>query len=313
MLNIISEVTISVREIPTLTAGLQRAKASHILDDAFVSKHTQRLSTAEERYKAVEPAARTSAQDGNLSALRDALDAARFAGVASEDLAPYRSISQDMHARLQIVREIVVATKDKHHTKLQQALEKAKNLGTASNSPLPEGETGFRATFRAGETGVHKMLREAMQSGSTVLSHLESLAQTRAVMDLAITNNDKAALEESIVKGTSLGMSREVLDSARTALKDMDRVKIKCHLNTDIRIVTIARDAKYPELKSKIEQTYGMSLPLVMKYKDEVGDLITLASQEDLVNALHTVGDSKLDIFLAVSAAGMRNSVECMF
>lgn len=256
--------------------------------------------------------------------------------MSEKDLSAYRAAYQDLHGRLHAVREIVVATKEKHHTKLQRALDQAKtlkntnlNLENNSETMVELGQSRSTAAdasefirkMREGETGVHKMLKEAVQSGSSVLTHLESVASIRSLLETSVSTEDKVGLEEVVNRGATLGMTREV-EAAKSALRAMDRVRIKCHLHTDIRILSVPRDTQYDELKMKIEQTYASTTPFIMKYRDDVGDLITLASHEDLTNALLCVSSSvetpstsrrgtpKLDVFLALPANSVRSSLE---
>lgn len=245
-----------------------------------------------------------------------------MAGVATADLAPYTSALQELQARLQAVREIVVATKDKHQGKLAQALEKARVLLPPPDAKdvkvaPQEGEAPLRALMRTGDTGVHKMLRDAVQSAGAVLAHLEAVAAVRAQLEASIAARNKAGLEEVVARGTALGMAREV-EAARTALRDMDRIRIKCHLGTDIRILSLPRDMRFAELRTKVEQTYGAgAAAFVMKYKDDVGDMITLATQEDLATALALIDAAtqdgngpKLSVYLSTPALNPRASIE---
>lgn len=298
----------------------------------------------EDSLKFVENNAISSSQDGNLSPFRDALEKASSLGLSTNDLAPYRSAYQDLHSRLNSVREIVVGTKEKHHTKLQRALEQARALKSTfslltennnNNDGIELGQSRstsadsseFIRLMKEGETGVHKMLKDAIQSGTSVLSHLEAVVSVRTLLETSISTEDKIGLEDVIIRGGALGMTREV-ESAKSALRAMDKVRIKCHLHTDIRILSVPRDIQFPELKTKIEQTYNSTSSFVMKYRDDVGDLITLASHEDLNNALLTMeaavettptsarkktSNPKLDVFLALptnSPTSVRASLE---
>lgn len=273
--------------------------------------------------RSVESAANAAMQDGNLAPFRDALEKAKSTHVTSEDLAPYIAVHQDLQVRLQAVREIVLATKEKHQPKLQQALDKARTLRPFESDAARHGaESAVLKLMREGETGVHKMLQDAMQSGASVLSHLEAVAAVRSLLESSVSTEDKVGLEDVVTRGSALGMTREV-EAARNALRAMDRIRIKCHLHTDIRILSIPRDTHFSDLKSKIEQTYGATSAFVMKYRDDVGDLITLASHEDLANALLTMDASvdtpagsrkgsgpKLDVFLALPENNVRASLE---
>ena len=302
---------------------MQRAVSSHLLDGSFANTLTHRLDQQEECVRSMEAGANAAAQDGNLAPFHELLDKAKSTNIASEDLSPYLAVYQDLQTRLQAVREIVVATKEKHHSKLQQALDKAGAIPQLVSDSARNGmESAALKMMCEGATGVHKMLRDAVQSGSTVLSHLEAVAVVRARLESGVSAEDKAGLEDVITRGTALGMTREV-EVARNALRAMDRIRIKCHLHTDIRILSVPRDTIFLDLKSKIEQTYGATTAFVMKYRDDVGDLITLASQEDLANALLTMDASvdthsgtrrstgpKLDVFLSLPTTSVRSSLD---
>jgi hypothetical protein len=317
---------ISVLEIAKYKTLIQRAASMHLLEESFANTLTQRLDQREECMRSVEAVSNTASQDGNLAPFREALEKAKSSHVAPEDLAPYLAVHQDLQVRLQVVRDIVQATKEKHHTKLQQTLDKARTMRAFESDATHNGaESATLKLMREGETGVHKMLRDAMQSGASVLSHLEAVSAVRALLESSVSTEDKVGLEDVVVRGSALGMTREV-EAAQNALRAMDRIRIKCHLHTDIRILSVPRDTLFPDLKSKIEQTYGATTAFIMKYRDDVGDLITLASHEDLANALLTMDASvdtpsgtrrgtgpKLDVFLSLPTNAVRTSLEGTF
>ena len=58
------------------------------------------------------------------------------------------------------------------------------------------------------------------------------------------------------------------------------RVRLKCHYNNEIRLVRINGGASFSQLLARLREDYGFELKL--KYEDQEGDLITLASQNDL-------------------------------
>lgn len=66
-------------------------------------------------------------------------------------------------------------------------------------------------------------------------------------------------------------------------------LRIKAKLKDDIRIVEIPRGAGYEELKLSIRQKFPEAGPLVMKYKDEGGDEITINARQDVAMAIASV------------------------
>ena len=60
----------------------------------------------------------------------------------------------------------------------------------------------------------------------------------------------------------------------------MLKVRLKCRYNNEIRLVHIDGSSSFSQLASRLSQDYGFDVSL--KYEDPEGDLITLASQNDL-------------------------------
>lgn len=78
------------------------------------------------------------------------------------------------------------------------------------------------------------------------------------------------------------------------------QVRIKCHHGQDIRVLLVPRSLPFLELKAKIEKKLSLGKS-ILKYRDDVGDLITIASHEEWEEALvythsHTAG--KFDLFI---------------
>uniref|UniRef100_A0A7S0MRM9 PB1 domain-containing protein n=1 Tax=Pyramimonas obovata TaxID=1411642 RepID=A0A7S0MRM9_9CHLO len=76
-------------------------------------------------------------------------------------------------------------------------------------------------------------------------------------------------------------------------------VRVKCDLEGDIRRFSLEEPLAYDELKKHLETIYEMG-ELVIKYKDDEDDLVTIASERDLVEARTCVQDSfwRLKLFV---------------
>eukprot|EP01035_Chromulina_nebulosa_P027649 gene27649-36393_t len=57
-------------------------------------------------------------------------------------------------------------------------------------------------------------------------------------------------------------------------------MRLKCRYEGDIRIVTVTAETDFAELRKRLSSDYGFDVSL--KYEDRDGDMITLASQNDL-------------------------------
>lgn len=76
-------------------------------------------------------------------------------------------------------------------------------------------------------------------------------------------------------------------------------VRVKCDLEGDFRRFSLEGPMVYDELMKHLETIYGID-ELVIKYKDDEDDLVTIASERDLVEASSFVQDSlwRLKLFV---------------
>ena len=71
------------------------------------------------------------------------------------------------------------------------------------------------------------------------------------------------------------------------------RIRLKCHWQNGIRVVNATRASSFQTLKQRLEADYGFEISL--QYEDPEGDMITLASQNDLVELI----DQLLDLLIS--------------
>ncbi|KAL6063740.1 STE/STE11 protein kinase, variant 1 [Balamuthia mandrillaris] len=77
--------------------------------------------------------------------------------------------------------------------------------------------------------------------------------------------------------------SDRLFPSAQDSDNIFHRVRLKCHFNSEIRMVSVPRDITYSNLMHRLQKEYAEAICL--QYKDEEGDIITIRSQEDLEEA----------------------------
>jgi len=63
-----------------------------------------------------------------------------------------------------------------------------------------------------------------------------------------------------------------------------DKVRLKCFLGEEIRVMTVPHDIKFRQLVAKLEEIFGEGVT-IHKYEDHVGDLITVHSKQDMREA----------------------------
>jgi len=76
------------------------------------------------------------------------------------------------------------------------------------------------------------------------------------------------------------------------------KIKVKCHYK-DTRIVNVESDISIGEFIRRVQDKFD-GMQLLIKYKDEDGDLVMMVDQEDLYMAMQSpdVAQGKLDIWL---------------
>lgn len=63
-----------------------------------------------------------------------------------------------------------------------------------------------------------------------------------------------------------------------------EKVRLKCIYGSEIRVITVNSSISYKDLQQRLSHEYNET-PLVMQYKDEENDSITIRSQSDLEEA----------------------------
>ena len=79
--------------------------------------------------------------------------------------------------------------------------------------------------------------------------------------------------------GTSRGSKRP----------EMRKVRVKSHFNDDTRYLMIGAVIDFGDLESKIREKFAIKDQLKIRMMDEVGDMITIADQDDLEMLLSSV------------------------
>src|SRR5690606_38936857 len=103
---------------------------------------------------------------------------------------------------------------------------------------------------------------------------------------------------------------------AKQMLEELSKIKIKCHLGDDIRLLVVSNGISFSSLKQMAEEKFCVKL-VDIKFKDEDGDLITLSQDDDIVEALGTMKlssgeekNKKLDLYLTKDEPVVDSSIE---
>jgi hypothetical protein len=79
------------------------------------------------------------------------------------------------------------------------------------------------------------------------------------------------------------------------------RIRLKCHWKNGIRVVNATRSTSYQKMKQRLEADYGFQVSL--RYEDPEGDLITLSSQNDLIELVESCPTLRGSVTVHVSQA----------
>jgi len=75
------------------------------------------------------------------------------------------------------------------------------------------------------------------------------------------------------------------------------RIRLKCHYQSDIRVVRLNEDTSFGDLVSRLNDDYGFAVTL--KYQDSDGDMIQLETQNDLDELLEETSTQSIKVFIS--------------
>ena len=79
------------------------------------------------------------------------------------------------------------------------------------------------------------------------------------------------------------------------------RIRLKCHWQNGIRVVNVTRESSFQTVKQRLEADYGFEISL--QYEDPDGDLITLSSQNDLLELVESCPSLRSSVTVHISHA----------
>lgn len=124
-----------------------------------------------------------------------------------------------------------------------------------------------------------------------ILSRVKSLTRRKDEDDVSSEGSSRSGRSGSEISfGSNSNSTSSFTGSAYS--RELDEVVFKCYLEDDIRIVKINKNAPFQTLEEKIEKEYGRQV--VIKYKDEDGDLVTLKTNAGLQGLISSTATSEI-------------------
>eukprot|EP01006_Ploeotia_vitrea_P036977 TRINITY_DN66079_c7_g3_i1.p1 TRINITY_DN66079_c7_g3~~TRINITY_DN66079_c7_g3_i1.p1 ORF type:complete len:452 (+),score=220.27 TRINITY_DN66079_c7_g3_i1:373-1728(+) len=109
---------------------------------------------------------------------------------------------------------------------------------------------------------------------------------------------------------TLKGKSSSSASSSSSSAAAGEAVRLKCHMDgsDDMFVIVVPRNVSYQQLQQKVKDKWSMGAKesTAMRYKDEDGDMITIANQDDLELAFQQLPGGKgqkMHLFLTRSSA----------
>jgi PAS domain S-box-containing protein len=106
------------------------------------------------------------------------------------------------------------------------------------------------------------------------------LSKVAEMKGIKLADSSKTSMTTSMSDDTSL---------------DIDQILVKCFLKDEVRTMKIRMNALFDELQKDIHDMYKKKLTI--KYKDQDGDEVTIARDEDLTEAVRTIPNGPRRIF----------------
>lgn len=106
------------------------------------------------------------------------------------------------------------------------------------------------------------------------------LSKVAEIKGIKLADSSKTSMTTSMSDDTSL---------------DVDQILVKCFLKDEVRTMKIRMNTLYEELQKDLHDMYKKKLTI--KYKDQDGDEVTIARDEDLNEAVRTIPNGPRRIF----------------
>ncbi len=120
---------------------------------------------------------------------------------------------------------------------------------------------------------------------------------------IKLADSSKTSMTTSMSDDTSLDVGKFLMMSLFSKLTklcgnsnlSLDQILVKCFLKDEVRTMKIRMNALFDELQKDIQEMYKKKLTI--KYKDQDGDEVTIARDEDLNEAIRTIPNGPRRIF----------------
>jgi len=88
-------------------------------------------------------------------------------------------------------------------------------------------------------------------------------------------------------------------------MKD-EELLLKCHVGTDIRILSFNQPIRYDGIKQKLQEAFEIAEISKLKYKDDEGEFITIINNADFETASKLYKkENKLEIWIVENMKGI--------
>ena len=221
------------------------------------------------------------------------------------------------NTRLRASVPVVAMSRSSHHSK--------HNVSSGTRTP-PRESSGGGGSGGSGGSGIdHGIIHTKTTPPSSKLSTppskhrltLESMHHaSSSIITAGSANSPRAGIVNTIQGGTATNAAVLVHGSAvPNTMKSLPpsspmspgnqhhekRIRLKCHWKNGIRVVNATRSTTFQTMKQRLEADYGFQVSL--RYEDPEGDLITLSSQNDLIELIESCPTIRGSVTVHVSQA----------